>query len=141
MTIEMLLTDDKVYTLDLITISMSRYFKKYGITIETDVFNKNWLYLNNFIILWQGQKVGVVRYDINDEFCNLRDLHIEPQYQGKGIGSAVVRLVTDEMRLKGLKFVRLKVFKDNPAIELYKRLGFKLIDEEDNLIRMMLDLS
>lgn len=133
-------TDDKIYALNLIRDSMKKYLKDLAITIEEDDFSKNWVDMNNFDILIDSQRVGVLRYDKDDNFCNIRDLHIEPLFQNKGIGSIVVKKIIEEMRLEGLQAVRLKAFDSNPAIELYKRLGFVIMVEENYRVNMIFEL-
>lgn len=119
---------------------MATYLQQYDITIEDEKFDQNWDNLQNFEISFNRVRVGILRYDIEDGFCNIRDLHLEPQYQSQGIGSTVIRQLISKMQAKGLTAIRLKAFIDNPAIDLYKRLGFERIGQEDYIIQMKLDL-
>ena len=50
---------------------------------------------------------------------------IVPSAQGRGLGTALVRLVLDEAAGRGLP-VRLSVLANNPARGLYERLGFQV---------------
>jgi ribosomal protein S18 acetylase RimI-like enzyme len=53
----------------------------------------------------------------------LVDIALLPQWQGRGIGAALIQQLLDEAERLG-KPVRLHVEKSNPAQRLYRRLGF-----------------
>ena len=59
------------------------------------------------------------------------DVQIIPERQGQGIGTKVVRRVFDIAKERGMEAVRLGSFNSNPVSELYKRLGFKIIKQND----------
>jgi len=50
---------------------------------------------------------------------------VDPNFQGKGIGKELISFVE-----KNKKRVWLKVLKQNPAFEFYRRLGYKIKSEE-----------
>jgi GNAT superfamily N-acetyltransferase len=58
----------------------------------------------------------------------LGSLLILPGYQGRGLGTAVIRDVIGRAERLGLP-VALQVLKVNPAIRLYQRLGFATVGE------------
>ena len=61
----------------------------------------------------------------------------------KGIGGALMRQMLDELREAGYARASLSVQKENPALRLYERLGFRIIgDGEDETEWMMvIDLA
>ena len=58
----------------------------------------------------------------------LRAIEIHPDYQGQGIGTAIIHKIMAEGVLK-MKPVFLPVLKVNPAKRLYERLGFSVVNE------------
>ena len=60
----------------------------------------------------------------------IRHIEILPEFQGKGLGSQIIRDILAEGRKAGLP-VTLTVLSLNPARRLYERLGFKRVDEYD----------
>ena len=80
-----------------------------------------------------GTPVGRLRVVRMSDELFIAGVQVLPEHQGKGIGSEVVGSVMDEGRRKGLP-VRLEVGKDNPdAKRLYMRLGFRVIEDRDNM--------
>lgn len=66
--------------------------------------------------------------DIDDKTFEIGNICIKPEYQNKGIGTAVLKEILFE---NNGKEIVLQCFKDNPVIELYKRLGFEKVGETE----------
>lgn len=64
----------------------------------------------------------------DNNIFEIGNICVKPEYQNKGIGTAVLEEILSENKDKE---IRLQCFKDNPAKELYKRLGFEKIDETE----------
>ncbi|WP_028562361.1 GNAT family N-acetyltransferase [Paenibacillus pinihumi] len=59
----------------------------------------------------------------------LEHFYIDPNHQGKGMGSHVLKKILEQRDVKG-KRVTLNVLQGSPAKLLYERFGFK-VDRED----------
>ena len=63
-------------------------------------------------------------------------------YRGQGIGGAMMRRMLEDLREAGYARASLSVQKENPALRLYERLGFRIVgdgfDESEWL--MMIEL-
>lgn len=79
----------------------------------------------------QGQFGGFIWLQATSPGMMLRLICIEPAYQGMGIGTHLIKAAA--ARHPGL---RLKVFKSNRAIELYRRLGFREIESDEHMWEM-----
>jgi ribosomal protein S18 acetylase RimI-like enzyme len=77
------------------------------------------------IILFEGNPVGRLILDRSDNDINLADIIILPEYQGKGIGKFVIEKIINESDTSG-KTITLIVSKNNRAMNLYSKLGFKI---------------
>ncbi len=65
----------------------------------------------------------------------------EKEYWGRGVGCSMMDFIESYARSLGLKSVYLNVRKDNPrAIALYLKRGFRALQEEHDVIKMMLEL-
>jgi len=58
------------------------------------------------------------------------DIALLPEWRGRGIGTALMQAVCAQARASG-KTVRIYVEKFNPALRLYRRLGFREISDEN----------
>jgi GNAT superfamily N-acetyltransferase len=70
-----------------------------------------------------GHPIGCLRVVRELERWFLAAIEIAPSHQRKGVGSAIITGLCQEADAAGLP-VDLRVLKVNPAIELYRRLGF-----------------
>jgi ribosomal protein S18 acetylase RimI-like enzyme len=87
-------------------------------------------------IVVDGKRAGVVRIVEHDKVIDLEQIEILPEFQGKGIGTAVVQSLIDRAIRTG-KVVDLSVFVANTgARRLYERLGFSLISESERDVQM-----
>jgi ribosomal protein S18 acetylase RimI-like enzyme len=79
------------------------------------------------IIEHESASIGLYHGDMMDQNTyEIGNIIIIPNYQGNGIGLDILqKVIQNNPKLK----MHLQVFKENPAINLYKRLGFAVIDE------------
>lgn len=85
-----------------------------------------------------GDAVGACWVRTTDEYGHIDDatpsfsISLYEQYRGKGIGTAMMRAMLEELRDAGYARASLSVQKENPATHLYQRLGFKIIGDGAN---------
>lgn len=61
----------------------------------------------------------------------IHKLYILPGNQGKGYGTFLIEEIKRRLIVQGVRTLDLNVNRYNPAQEFYKKLGFKIIREED----------
>jgi ribosomal protein S18 acetylase RimI-like enzyme len=83
----------------------------------------------------EGRAIGAMAVKEEPERLFLREIAIHPDWQGLGIGSALVKEVMATGGIRGLP-ARLQVLKVNPARRLYERCGFRLSGETETHHRM-----
>lgn len=84
--------------------------------------------INNYSnIVIDNKVVGCLLITSKDDGILLDEIFIEEDYRNNGIGTNIIKNI-----LSNNDIVYLWVYKDNiKAINLYKRLGFKVINETD----------
>jgi GNAT superfamily N-acetyltransferase len=90
---------------------------------------------HKFIIVYHDNlPAGFASYSLKLKSKNIFKLHkiyILQELQGKGIGKFLLNKIIAEVKPNGAKFLELNVNRHNKALEFYKKLGFKIISEED----------
>lgn len=81
-----------------------------------------------------GQAIGYFCLQEGDDERYLSNLQISPDWQGQGIGSAVLRTILSTSKSKPVK---LMTFTDNPAMQLYERLGFEVVECDGETVCML----
>ena len=87
------------------------------------------------IVLSNEREIGFLRVTEKKEVVFIEQIYITPEYQGRGIGTALVR----EVFSRNLP-VELSVLKLNTdARRLYERLGFRVNDENATHCHMRIE--
>ncbi len=82
------------------------------------------------IIQVNGQDAGVVVVEYRAGDLYLALIELLPPFQGLGIGTQIIQELVTRAWQEGVP-LSLHVLKSNPlALELYSRLGFKIVEEE-----------
>ncbi len=81
------------------------------------------------IIVVEGKEAGAVAIIKNEKEYRYVNLHLLPEFQGRGIGTAIFKQSMAEADAKGVPIIFQGVLKNNPALRLYRRLGFEVIEE------------
>jgi ribosomal protein S18 acetylase RimI-like enzyme len=105
---------------------------------EDHLLRINYLFDQAQVIVLEGQDIGLLKVDEQGSNIEIVQIQIDPKFQGKGIGRQVVSNVIDKSKVLK-KNVSLSVLKENKARELYLRIGFKIIGEDDNSFIMLFD--
>jgi ribosomal protein S18 acetylase RimI-like enzyme len=81
------------------------------------------------IVELRGKPAGRLYLDRRDDEIRLIDIALLPEHRNRGIGGALMRRVLAEGEERGLP-VRIHVERFNPALRLYRRLGFRRVEEQ-----------
>lgn len=82
--------------------------------------------------VWARVLSGPVKgYGYVDEHTPELAISVQNEFRGKGIGTALLRAMLDLLQRAGYGQTSLSVQKENPAADLYKRLGFTTLEEKD----------
>lgn len=82
-----------------------------------------------------GRPVGLWKLWRQPEAWWILQVQLMPEVQGRGIGTALVRGLQAEARAAGMP-LKLKVLRSNPALRLYRRLGFVIVGEDEHVWEM-----
>lgn len=98
--------------------------KKFRKLIQEDLF---------VMITVDDINIGVIQVKYCDNgVAYLYALYIEEPYRNQNIGKQAMLYIQDVLRKNGWDILRLTVWNFNRAINLYRRLGFVLFDDNCN---------
>lgn len=79
------------------------------------------------IIVVEGNKAGFIDGGLlEDGSYGQGNICLIPEFRRKGIGSDILKNL---IKTYPDKNITLRVFKSNPAVKLYERFGFKIVEE------------
>lgn len=84
---------------------------------------------NSYIIELNGEHIGFYNDAVlEDNTYEIGNICIIPKYQGKGIGTQILKDILDKNKDRD---IIIQYFKQNPVGKLYERFGFKPYKEKD----------
>ncbi len=76
-----------------------------------------------YIIIFNNERIGFYQGQVvNERTYYVENICIIPEYQGKGIGTEILKSVINEYSDKNIE---IQYFKQNPIGRLYEKLGFE----------------
>lgn len=95
-----------------------------------------------WLAVLEDQIVGALVLATDDGYLKLANLAVRPEYNGKGIGRALIALSESEAAKQGFGERRLNTHVAMPEnVRLYSRLGWREISTEGNTVMMVKDLT
>lgn len=106
-------------------------FGEWNEEVQKEYFDKfiNNVKENAYIIEYENQDIGFYNGEVleNGDY-EIGNICIIPEYQGKGIGTKILKDIIKQNMERNIK---LQYFKQNPVGNLYQRLGFVLVGESE----------
>jgi ribosomal protein S18 acetylase RimI-like enzyme len=87
------------------------------------------------IIRSNDRDIGWLQISESATEITLNQIHIVAEFRSRGIGTRIIRDLLAHAQDKGLPVV-LSVVRNNPALALYQRLGFRIIGEDVEKLHM-----
>ena len=94
-----------------------------------------------------GEIVGAVWVRIMNDYGHIDDktpsfaISVCKEYRGKGIGTALMKEMLTILEMRGYEQASLSVQKANFAAEMYRKLGFQVIGENEEEYLMLKKLN
>jgi ribosomal protein S18 acetylase RimI-like enzyme len=123
---------DYQYCYTLAKRNMQPFYKKHKIEWKPKIYRKNFNPKFVKILEFNHRRMGFYKFVFKENSWYLSDLQISGLFRGKGIGTKIMELLEKNIMVKNYHTIKLRVFVDNPALQLYKRIGYKIIKKEGN---------
>ena len=98
-------------------------------------FRKIWKAPETRIVSEAGRDIGWLQNRIEDGALFLAQIFLDPAFQNRGIGTNVLKGMLKDAEDSDLAMT-LGVVRNNPALRLYKRLGFYVTGEDERKFYM-----
>jgi ribosomal protein S18 acetylase RimI-like enzyme len=109
---------------------VTRQFGEWDDARQSGFFEAKWDPARYQVIEVEGERAGIAAVSIRDGEHSLDEIQLLPEFQSRGIGTAVLRELQADASAAELP-VRLRVLRLNRAKALYERLGFTTYDETE----------
>ena len=92
---------------------------------------------NCLVADFDGKVVGAVWTRIMDDYGHVDDetpsfaISLYKEYRGQGIGTQLMVKMLELLKQQGYKKASLAVQKANYAVKMYRKIGFKIVSEND----------
>ena len=93
-----------------------------------------------------GKIVGAVWVRVMDDYGHVDNqtpslaISLYPDYRGQGIGTQLLHQMLELLRQKGYAQVSLSVQKENYALRMYQKAGFKIMEDRGEELLMLAQL-
>ena len=113
-----------------------------------DLFMQNWGFWNdksfaeNYkieqirIIEENNNRVGYIDFKFKKDCGYINDIQLSKNVRNIGLGNYLMKMLEKETISAKLDKIRLKTFKNNRAVNLYNRLGYEPISEDETSMIM-----
>lgn len=98
--------------------------------VETAELQKNFIPKFIKIIENNNRRIGFYKLIFKEGGWYLGNLQISGLYRNKGIGTKIMALLESTVKRRGHHSIKLTAFYNNPAINLYKRMGYKILEKQ-----------
>jgi ribosomal protein S18 acetylase RimI-like enzyme len=99
-------------------------------------YQQHYLNAEFLIIQVDGQAAGRLYLDRRPAEFRIVDISLLPEFRGRGLGEIILKSILAEAG-KIKTPVRIHVERNNPALHLYERLGFRMIDDSHAIYLLM----
>ena len=126
--------NDYWFVYKLLKNNMLALFTKHWGGWDPKVFREAFKKENIKIVEHKNKRIAYYNLEFKDKFSYIHNVQVSTLMRGKGLGTFLMGLMEKETKKHRLKKIRLKVFKDNKAIELYLKLEYKKIKDDKSAI-------
>jgi len=92
-------------------------------------YYSHWPDAEHKLLIYNKMAIGQVIIDKSEHIFHIVDISIIPSLQKQGIGTQYLLSLIEEAQNKKMS-IKLSVDKNNHALTLYKRLGFKIVADD-----------
>ena len=93
-----------------------------------------------YVVVRAAEPIGRISLDRTRLVLHLIEISLLPEWRGRGLGSALIEALQQEVRAGRCDSVELQVLTTNPARRLYGRLGFVELGGEEEFPSLYVEM-
>ncbi|MDR6924065.1 GNAT family N-acetyltransferase [Pseudomonas sp. BE134] len=121
--------------------NMLRYYIQHDLLWLDEAFDVAWAGRENRMIVRDEAVLGFVSLSRDASALYIRELHIREAFRGQGAGSWAIDQVFALACKERRPALRLTVFENNPAKNLYERKGLAVVGKDECFLKMQRDVG
>ncbi len=102
---------------------------------QDEFFANDWCAATHQIVVCDDAVCGYICVENREEDIHIREIVIDPKFQGKGLGTSLLREIIEDAEARQVP-VRLGTQQANRAVNLYRKLGFREFERTTTHILM-----
>ena len=110
----------------LLKRNMFDHIEKYQGGWDSKRHRKHFIEKNIRVVGYSNRRIAFYNIEKRKNELILIDMQVTSKYQGRGLGTYLLETLERRAKKSGFGKVILGVYWDNPSINLYKRLGYKI---------------
>lgn len=92
-----------------------------------------------WIAVSNNKPLGFAVVDIYESYAHLEELDVDPDFQRKGVASALIKEIIHWAHAENIKAITLRTFATTDwSVKLYRKFSFEISDEKIDHIAMMI---
>ena len=108
---------------------VERQFGSWDEALQRELFAERWNPGISHILTVDDADIGLIAIERQDDAFVLDEIQLTSDWRGRGLGTQLVKEVVESAKGVGMP-VRLQVLRENErARDIYRRLGFSVVDE------------
>lgn len=122
--------------------TMNGYLEKLGLPCDNNTNLKQIKHhfeAANILYIYD-KPIGLFKYYEDEKTVHILQIQILSQYQDKKIDESLVKELQEQVKFSS-KNIDISVLKSNPVKDLYERLGFSVVSQNDNEFMMQYNSS
>jgi len=139
--IEPISTLDIELVFSLMKLNMEPYCRKRNEVWNDDKIRTHFLSQQGIVIRREGEIAGFSFYDLKDARIHVHTLQVNPKFQNGILGWHFYKWYRKLAAEINADEITCGVYEDNPARNIYLRMGFGEIGRVEGVVRMSLSLT
>ncbi len=133
--------DEYARAFELMHTNMIVYHTEHNIPWNQSWIEANFRDKDNYSVTHHSIWVGFLSLQWSESELYIHTFQLVKPVQGSIVGYRVFQWILAEAAGRGVSEIACKSFKDNPAVDIYKKIGFEVVDTSKLFIDFQMSIA